>query len=166
MSFDSIQVHEQNILVSKYSSLCNLSCLQYIFCWQCPYVCIKSNVYVSNLITRSSCVTTTNLTDTTASIWTGVIATATYYLPLAHVGSLCVDAVKSWTTWLGHSATLINVWNREKEGRTEREIEVKKNRGRGKTQRHKDKAWETRGQLFSHAAISKQTHITQLHSRG
>lgn len=47
-----------------------------------------------------------------------MIATATNYLPLAHVGSHCVDAVKCWATRLGQSVTLISVCysDREKDG--------------------------------------------------
>lgn len=50
-----------------------------------------------------------------------MIATATYYLPLARVGSHCVDAVKFQATWLGQSATLINVCYREREREREGE---------------------------------------------
>lgn len=54
-----------------------------------------------------------------------MIAAATYYLPLAHVGSHCVDAVKILATWLGQSATLINVCQKERERKTERDEEEK-----------------------------------------
>ena len=40
---------------------------------------------------------------------------------------------------------------------TEREREGDEDEERQKAQRHKGRAWETRGQLFSHTLISKQT---------
>lgn len=89
--------------------------MHHIFCWQCPQVCTSNHQ-----ITHSSCVTTTHHTNTSGSIRTGMIATATYYLPLAHIGSHCVDAVKSRATWLCQSATLVNVCYREREKEGER----------------------------------------------
>lgn len=48
--------------------------------------------------------------NTCGAIRTGMIATAANYLPMAHVGSHSVGAVKCQTTWLGRSGTLVNVY--------------------------------------------------------
>lgn len=39
-----------------------------------------------------------------------MIATATYYPPVADVRSYCVDTAGSWVTGLGQSTALIFVW--------------------------------------------------------
>lgn len=81
-----------------------ISRLRHNFAWQCPQVFISSQH-----IAHFSRETITNHTNTSGSIRTGVIATAANDLPLAHVGSLSVDAVKCWATRLGQSGALIDV---------------------------------------------------------
>lgn len=50
-----------------------------------------------------------------------MVATATNYLPLAHVGSHCVDAVKRWAARLGRDVTLVSVCHGARENDEERE---------------------------------------------
>lgn len=89
-------------------------------------------VCISDLMTRCSCALIPNLTNTSGSIRACMIATATYYLPAAHVWPHSVDADKSWSAQLGQSSTLINIWygdtererNKREEGKGWKEIPV------------------------------------------
>lgn len=126
-------------------------CLQHNFCSQWLWVCI------SNLIIHTSCVTITNLTNTSGSISTGVIATAANYLPVARVWSHCVDADKSGSARLGQSTTLINIWYGETWSMWDKGEEREKRRRSPQAQR-KDK--KTRGYLFSHTMLWCQSKHT------
>lgn len=65
-----------------------------------------------------------------------MVASAAYYLPLAHEGSRCVDAVKAGAARLGQSAALINVCYRDRQ----RNMKVKKDKSGGKPQRQRGRA--------------------------
>lgn len=91
-----------------------------------------------------------------------MIATAANYLPLAHVGSHCVDAVKCWATGLGQSATLINVWwmeIHEDKKKTEGQKEEEERRSKVQIQGRNDQGAASQPK-------SKQTYITRLLSLG
>lgn len=121
----------------------------------CPTTSLKSVCQIITLHILLS-ITITNHTNTSGSIGAGMIATAANHLPLARVGSHCVDAVKCWATGLGQSATLINVWWMEiHEDKKRQKDKKKKKKGDLK---YRFRAQETRGQLLSRNQSRPTSH--------